>query len=86
MELLPLAAGGQVEPAGFWPEQLGEVIFGPPKISDSFHIAKTPLGCLQPFPKHLGCVLILGEDDLQCPSSKTAGGASRGQGAGGKAA
>lgn len=73
-------------PAGFWPEQLGEVIFGPPKISYGFRVAKTPLRCLQPFPKRLGCGLILGEDALQCPACKTAGGASREQGAGGEAA
>lgn len=80
------AAGGLVEPAEFWPEQLGEVIFGPPKISYGSHIAKTPLECLQPFPKRLGYGMILGEDTLQCPACKTAGGASQEQGAGGKAA
>lgn len=76
MELLPLAAGGLVEPAGFWPEQLREGTFGPPKISCGFHIAKTSLRCLQPFPERLGCALILGEDALQCSACKTSGGAS----------
>lgn len=61
-----------MELAGFWPRErwfwLGEVVFGPPKISYGFQIAKNPTWVSAAFPKALGLWADLGGRCSAMPS------------------